>query len=150
MQWLTKALTWLGAVVAGGVFGIAGTITHPSLVIGGVVPIGMLVAAVSSAGLLLAVRLLADDRGAVLAAGLGMLAALYVFSLRGPGGSVIVPQAAEGEPPFGLIWGWVLAIIVLLVVAWPDLRRLREAQAIQAERAARAARAADSEDTAGR
>lgn len=124
-----KALTWLGALVAGAVFGIAGTICYPSLLVFGVLPVGLVVSAAACLGLLLSVRLLADDRGAVIATGLGMLAALFVFSGRGPGGSVIVPQAAEGELPLGLIWGWTLAVVVLVVVAWPDLGRAREAHA---------------------
>lgn len=139
---MMKALTWVGALVAGVVFGIAGTITYPSLLLFGVLPVGLVVAAVACAGLLLAVRLLADDRISVLVVGLGMLVALFVFSGRGPGGSVIVPQAAEGELPLGVIWGWTLAIVVVLVVAWPDLRRAREAHAAQVARETRAQHAA--------
>ncbi|WP_198410783.1 histidinol dehydrogenase [Microbacterium halophytorum] len=136
MQWVMRALTWLGAAVAGAVFGIAGTICYASLVvtpvIGGVaipLPFGLLISGVACLGLMLAVRLLADDRIAVLATGLGMLLALFLFSGRGPGGSVVVPQAAEGALPLGMIWSWALAVIVLVVVAWPDLRGARDAHA---------------------
>ncbi|WP_205529106.1 histidinol dehydrogenase [Microbacterium halotolerans] len=141
MQWVMKALSWLGAVVAGAIFGVAGTICYASAVLkpgGGliVIPLGLMLAAVACLSLLLAIRLLADDRGAVLGAGLGMLIALFVFSSRGPGGSVVVPQVAEGEAPLGIIWAWTLAIVVLVVVAWPDLRRGRAAHAEQVEAAA--------------
>lgn len=140
MQWVMKALSWLGAVLAGAIFGVAGTICYASAVLkpaGGliVIPLGLMLAAVACLGLLLAIRLLADDRGAVLGAGLGMLIALYVFSLQGPGGSVVVPQVAEGEAPLGMIWAWTLAIVVLLVVAWPDLRPARAARARQVDAA---------------
>ncbi|MGO1770866.1 MAG: histidinol dehydrogenase [Microbacterium sp.] len=135
-QLLMKALTWLGALIAGAVFGIAGTICYASLVlrfpVGSIeiaLPIGLALAAIACFALLLAIRLLADDRGAVFAAGLGMLAALFLFSSRGPGGSVVVPQAAEGELPLGLMWAWTLAIVIVLVAAWPDLRRIRAQQA---------------------
>ncbi len=135
-QLLMKALTWLGALIAGAVFGIAGTICYASLVlrlpVGSIeiaLPIGLALAAIACLALLLAVRLLADDRAAVFAAGLGMLGALFLFSSRGPGGSVVVPQAAEGELPLGLIWAWTLAIVIVLVAAWPDLRRIRAQQA---------------------
>lgn len=135
MQLLVKALTWLGALIAGAVFGMAGTICYASLVVRfplgpveGVIPFGLVLAAVACLAILLAVRLLADDRGAVVATGLGMLGALFLFSSRGPGGSVVVPQAAEGELPLGLIWAWTLAIVIVLVAAWPDLRGIRQQQ----------------------
>jgi len=145
MEWLMKALTWLGALIAGAVFGMAGTISYASLDVG--VPLGFLVAALSCLGLLLAVRLLSEDRGAVLAAGAGMLLALFLFSGRGPGGSVVVPQAAEGELPLGIMWTIALSAIVLLVVAWPDFRKARAAHAAQVERVLAAERA-DEADTA--
>lgn len=131
-DWPIRIATWLGALLAGAVFGIAGTVMHSAAVIplgvaGVVLPIGMLIAAVGSLALLVAVRILGDDRATVLATGLGMLAALLVFSGRGPGGSVVVPAAAEGQPPLGIIWSWTVAIVVLLVVAWPDLRGVRPA-----------------------
>ncbi|OCG75547.1 hypothetical protein [Microbacterium sediminis] len=129
-DWPIRVATWLGALLAGAVFGIAGTVMHSAAVIplgvGGVVlPVGMLIAAVGSLALLVAVRILGDDRATVLATGLGMLAALLAFSGQGPGGSVVVPAAAEGQPPLGIIWSWTVAIVVLLVVAWPDLRGVR-------------------------
>lgn len=134
--WAMRALAWAGALVAGAVFGAAGTIMHTSLAldldllpIRIVLPGGLVLSAVGCLALLVAVRCLADDRGATLFTGVGMLMALFVFSNRGPGGSVIVPQTAEGEPPLGLIWAWTLAVVVVAVVAWPDLRRLREASA---------------------
>ena len=121
MSWPARAVTWILALVAGAVFGVAGTITHPLVM--GWVPVGFIVAALGCAGLILAVRLLIEDRGAVLACGVGMIAALMVFSGRGPGGSVVVPQAAEGEFPFGITWTLLLTAIVLIVVAWPRFRR---------------------------
>ncbi|MGI6878010.1 histidinol dehydrogenase [Microbacterium sp. gxy059] len=125
---VARVAGWALALVAGAVFGTAGTITHP-FTVGGWLPAGLIVAAVACLALLLAIRLLVDDRGAVISAGLGMLAALALFSGRGPGGSVVVPQAAAGEFPVGMVWMFLLAGIVLIVVAWPDARRLRALRA---------------------
>ncbi|WP_156762051.1 histidinol dehydrogenase [Microbacterium karelineae] len=119
-SWPARVVTWILALAAGVVFGVAGTISHPLML--GWAPVGMVVAAVGCLGLVLAIRLLIEDRGAVLACGLGMLGALVVFSGRGPGGSVVVPQAAEGEFPFGITWSIVLTAIVLIVAAWPRIR----------------------------
>ena len=120
MSWPARVVTWVLALVAGAVFGVAGTITHPLVV--GWVPAGLIIASLGCAGLILAVRLLIEDRAAVLSCGVGMIAALLLFSGRGPGGSVVVPQAAEGEFPFGVTWSLLLAGIVLVVVAWPRFR----------------------------
>ncbi|WOF24437.1 histidinol dehydrogenase [Microbacterium betulae] len=125
--WLAPLLTWLVAFVAGGVFGVAGTIAHAFT--WGVLPVGLVLATAGCAGLLVSLRLLTDDRWSALAAGLGMLAALLVYSGRGPGGSVVVPVPAEGDFPFGYVWTYLLAGLVLVAVAWPDVstsRRLSE------------------------
>ncbi|WP_261164439.1 histidinol dehydrogenase [Microbacterium sp. Marseille-Q6965] len=128
--WPIRLLTWAGAFVAGAVYGIAGTVMHSASVIptglaGLIVPLGTILAAVGLLALLVAVRCLSEGRGTVLAAGLGALAMLLVFSGEGPGGSVVVPRAAPGEAPLGVIWSWVVAIVVVVVVAWPDLRGVR-------------------------
>lgn len=122
--WIARATGWLLALVAGAVFGVAGTISHP-LIVGGWLPLGMIVGGIACFGLLIAIRLLIEDRGAVIAAGLGMIVTFVAFSGRGPGGSVVVPQAAEGEVPLGSIWSLVLVGAVLLVCAWPNMARLR-------------------------
>jgi len=125
MSWPARVVSWLLALAAGAVFGVAGTITHPFVV--GWAPVGLIVSGLACLGLMLAVRLLIEDRAAVLACGVGMIAALLVFSGRGPGGSVVVRQAAEGEFPFGVTWTLLLTVIVLVVVAWPRLRRTEPA-----------------------
>ena len=120
MTWPARIVSWILAAAAGAVFGVAGTISHPLMM--GPVPVGMIVGGVGCLALMLAVRLLIEDRAAVLACGFGMLLALIVFSGRGPGGSVVVAQAAEGEFPFGIAWTILLTAIVLIVAAWPRFR----------------------------
>ena len=63
-------------------------------------------------------RLLTADRWATLATGLGMMIATLVFSGRGPGGSVIVPQTG-----LAVFWTFAVPILVALAVAWPDRTR---------------------------
>ncbi|MGV9768373.1 histidinol dehydrogenase [Microbacterium sp. NPDC003461] len=128
--WHIRLFTWAGAFVAGAVYGIVGTVMHSAAVVptglaGLVVPFGTILAAVGLLALLIAVRCLSEDRVTVLAAGLGALAMVMLFSGEGPGGSIVVPQSAPGEAPLGVIWSWVVAAVVIVVVAWPDLRGIR-------------------------
>lgn len=107
----------MAAALVGGVYGVAGTIAHS--VMWGPVPIGLIVAAIACAAILVAVRALTHDRGAAVAAGLGMIGMLVLISGVGPGGSVVVPDSLSGQ-----IWTYVVAGIVLLVVAWPSFSRV--------------------------
>ncbi|HEX5859006.1 MAG TPA: DUF6113 family protein [Microbacterium sp.] len=116
-RWLSRAGTWLLAFLVGGVYSLAGTIAHAYML--GWFPLGLVLAVVGSAALLISVRALTSDRWATLATGLGMMTTLLVISGRGPGGSVVVPQ--EGP---GTAWTIALAVCVTVVVAWPDMSRI--------------------------
>lgn len=116
-NWISRGLSWLAAALVGVVYGTAGTIAHSLM--WGVVPVGMIVAAIACAALLIAVRALTHDRGATVATALGMLGMVMTISGPGPGGSVIVPNT-----PVGQIWIYLVAGIALLVIAWPNLKRL--------------------------
>src|SRR6059058_4273650 len=109
---LVRLGTWLVAFVMGGVYGLAGTIAHSFTL--GWFPVGLVLAIIGCAALLAAVRLLTGDRWAALATGFGMIATTLVFSNRGPGGSVIVPQSA-----LGTVWTIAVPILVAIVVVWP-------------------------------
>jgi len=115
-KWLSRVLSWVAAALVGGVYGVAGTIAHS--VMWGPIPIGLIVAAVACAAILIAVRALTHDRGAAVAAGLGMLAMIVLISGVGPGGSVVVQDTLAGR-----IWTYLAAGIVLLVIAWPSFSR---------------------------
>ncbi len=110
-------LSWVAAALVGGVYGIAGTIAHS--VMWGPIPVGLIVAAIACAAILVAVRALTHDRGAAVAAGLGMIGMLVLISGVGPGGSVVVPDSLSGQ-----IWTYLVAGIVLLVIAWPSFSRV--------------------------
>ncbi|WP_206476719.1 histidinol dehydrogenase [Microbacterium sp. KRD172] len=116
-NWISRGLAWLAAALVGVVYGTAGTIAHSLM--WGVIPVGMIVAAIACAALLIAVRALTHDRGATVVTALGMLGMVMIISGPGPGGSVIVPNT-----PIGQIWIYLVAGIALLVIAWPDLKRL--------------------------
>lgn len=116
-NWISRALSWIAAALVGAVYGTAGTIAHS--LVWGVIPVGLIVGGIACAALLVAVRALTQDRGAAVATAIGMLAMLVIISGPGLGGSVIVP-----DTPLGQIWIYVVAGIALLVIAWPNLRRL--------------------------
>lgn len=114
---------WAVAAVAGGVFGVAGTIGQAFS--WGVVPVGLIVALVGVASLVAGLRLLTGDRWVALASGLGAMITAVVFSGRGPGGSVVVPAPPPGEVSTGIIWTIALPIIIAIVVGWPALSGTR-------------------------
>jgi hypothetical protein len=117
---LARIGTWIVALLVGAVYGLAGTIAHAYRI--GWLPVGLVLAAIGCAALLLAVRLLTADRGATLATGLGMMLATLVFSGSGPGGSVIVPQTE-----LAIAWTFAVPILVAVIVAWPERTRPRAA-----------------------
>lgn len=122
---LARVATWLVAFLVGAVYGLAATIAHTFAI--GWFPLGLILAIVGSAALLLAVRLLTADRWAALATGLGMMIATLVFSGRGPGGSVIVAQVPAGQFDPGVIWTISVPLMVAVAVAWPDVSSSRRA-----------------------
>ncbi len=127
MSWVSRVLSWVAAALVGGVYGIAGTIGHSLM--WGPIPVGIIVGAIACAAILIAVRALTHDRGAAVAAGLGMIGMLVLISGVGPGGSVVVADSLAGR-----IWTYLVAGLVLLVVAWPSFSRLpvrTEAQAAE-------------------
>lgn len=115
--WISRVLSWVAAALVGGVFGVAGTIGHSLM--WGPVPVGQVVGAIACGSILVAIRALTHDRGATLAAGLGMLGMLVLISGVGPGGSVVVEDTLNGR-----IWTYLVAGLVLLTVAWPSFSRL--------------------------
>ena len=104
--------------IAGAVLGAVGTIAHQSTVtIGGVpLPWGITVALLAYTCMLIGLRLLNPGRAQALAAALGTIGMTFVFSLKGIGGSVLIPDDLLGKV-------WVVAPIVIaaIVIAWPRL-----------------------------
>ncbi len=121
--------SWIIALLVGLVYGVAGTVAHAYAI--GWFPLGLILAVIGSAALLVAVRLLTSDRWATLAVAIGLMTATLVFSGAGPGGSVVVPQAPEGEFNAGIVWTILVPIISALVIAWPDMRSRADAASEQ-------------------
>jgi len=115
--WISRVLSWVAAALVGGVFGVAGTIGHS--LTWGPIPLGLIVGAIACGSILVAIRALTHDRGATLAAGLGMVGMLVLISGVGPGGSVVVEDTLSGR-----IWIYLVAGLVLLAVAWPRFSQL--------------------------
>ena len=113
-----RIVTWIVALLVGAVYGLAGTIAHTFTV--GWFPLGLILAIIGTAALLLAVRLLTSDRWATLATGIGMMVATLLFSGRGPGGSVIVPDSS-----LGIVWTISVPILIAIAVGLPDRFRFR-------------------------
>lgn len=116
---------WVVAFVIGAFYGVAGTVAQGFQL--GWLPLGLILALVGVTALLVAVRLLTADRWATLATALGAMTATLVFSGAGPGGSVVVPQATDGEFSPGLVWTILVPLVSALVIAWPDARPQRDA-----------------------
>ena len=118
-----RIATWAIAFVVGAAYGTAGTIAHAFTV--GPVPLGLVLAVVGSGALLIAVRALTADRMAALATGAGLIGAVLLFSGRGPGGSVIVPEgelAMLGPVNLGIVWMVAVPVLAAVVALWPDRR----------------------------
>jgi hypothetical protein len=114
------------AALLGAVYGAVATIGHrQSFTIGEVtVPWGLVAALVGVAALLLGIRLVAGGRWAAAAAAVGVVGAVALLSLPGPGGSVLIPSGLVGT-----IWSVGPALIAVLVVAWPSLPQRRSGSA---------------------
>ncbi|MEX0151215.1 histidinol dehydrogenase [Microbacterium sp. LMI1-1-1.1] len=124
---LSRVLGWLMAAVIGLFYGVAATVGHAYRI--GFFPLGLLLATVGTAALLIALRTLTRDRVNALAGGIGVVAATFVFSQVGPGGSAIVAAATPDTEWIAVAWTIIGPVLVALVAAWPDLSHLRAAPA---------------------
>ena len=113
-----RSLAGLGGLAVGIIFGVLGTIAHQATLtlFGVALPIGLTIAFVGIGALLLGLRLVVGDRFVVGLAAAGLLLTIFVLSLRGAGGSVLVPAGLTGT-----LWTVVPALIAAFVLAWPKL-----------------------------
>ncbi|WP_395242655.1 hypothetical protein ACGGZK_10720 [Agromyces sp. MMS24-K17] len=116
-----RVATLVISAFVGLVYGALGTIGHRhTIVIGDVaIPWGLIAALVGVACLVVGLRIIVG-RWAAAAAGLGVITAVGLLSLPGFGGSVLI----VGDL-LGTVWAVGPALIVVLVIAWPNLSTLR-------------------------
>ncbi|MDQ1128175.1 DUF6113 family protein [Microbacterium sp. SORGH_AS_0888] len=117
---LNRIGAWAVALAVGLVYGAAGSVGQASALWG--LPIGLVLSVVGAAALVFALRALTHDRWAALASGLGMMIATWVLSLTSEGGSKLFVASHEVTVN---IWMVAVPLVTALVVAWPDLRRIR-------------------------
>jgi hypothetical protein len=116
----------LGVVAAGLVgllVGVLGTFKHQvgvSAATGAGFPTGLVLSLAMIAALLLALRLSFPTRAYSLAAAAGVVIAVFVLSMKGPGGSVVVLANLPG-----VVWTIAPAIVAAVVVGAPRLHRGR-------------------------
>ncbi|GGE85106.1 DUF6113 family protein [Mycetocola zhadangensis] len=114
----SRAISCILALIVGAVFGAVGTVAHQSTLNVGMLrlPLGLPLALLGVAALLLGFRLLLRDRLVVLLAAIGIVAVIALFSLPSPGGAVLIPQGLAG-----ILWTIGPVLIATVVVAWPRL-----------------------------
>lgn len=81
------------------------------------VPWGIAVSLLGVTSFLVGVRLVSSDRRAVVWSAAGVVLAVLVLSLPGPGGSVIIPNGV-----LGMTWAFAPTAIALMVALWPAPR----------------------------
>lgn len=106
------------ALIVGVVYGTVGTVAHPlSITIASIViPWGLVLSLVGVSALLVGFRLVLGERLAVIAAAVGIVGIVALFSLESTGGSVLIQQGVSG-----LVWVLGPALIAALVIFFPSL-----------------------------
>ncbi|MCU1526357.1 MAG: hypothetical protein JWP75_120 [Frondihabitans sp.] len=115
-----KIATYVVALVAGGLFGAIGTVSHQFTA--GSFPLGAVLALILVLALLLGFRLYFDSRRVGIAAAIGVLAVTALLTGPGSGGSALIPANAAGYS-----WTFGPTIIAVIVLAWPKLPQQRAA-----------------------
>jgi hypothetical protein len=109
------------ALIVGLLIGVLGSFKHQvgiSATTGAGWPIGLVLSLAMIAAVLAALRAAFPSRLYAVAAAAGVIIAVFVLSMKGPGGSVVV----LGNLP-GVIWTAAPAIIAAVVVGAPRIRR---------------------------
>lgn len=121
---LVRVVGLIAAVLAGLLVGTLGSFKYRfGLAAVTPQPIGLVVVLVMVALVLAAVRAVAGRRYGV-AAAIGVLAAVVLFAMRGPGGSVVVP-----DDRYATVWAVAPAVVALVVLGVPVPRRRRARRA---------------------
>lgn len=125
---ILRIVGWVVALLVGAFYGAAGTVAQAYRL--GPVPLGLILATIGSAALLIALRVLTGDRINALAGGFGISAATYLFSQVGPGGSAIVSAPTPGTEWIPVVWTIVGPALMVFVAFWPDFSHLKQQPAV--------------------
>lgn len=109
-----KIVTYVLALVAGGLFGAIGTVAHQD--VAGTFPLGAGLSLLLVAALVIGVRLLFDSRLVGIVAAIGLLSVVAILSLPGSGGSALIPANLAGYA-----WSFGPTVIAVIALAWPRL-----------------------------
>jgi len=126
---LARAGMYALALLIGVIYGAVATVGHRQAIrIGDVeVPWGLVAALTGVLALLVGIRLVAGGRWVAAAAAVGLVGIVGLFTLPGPGGSVLVAGDLVGT-----VWAVGPALIAVLVIAWPSLPAARTARGYDA------------------
>lgn len=115
-----RLFAWIVAFAAGVIVAMVGTVAHINIVqLGSVqIPVGLILGLLACLALMVGIRLIFVDRGAVIAAGIGIVLTVALFTFAGPGGAVLI-----GQSLISLLWTLGPVLIATLVVAWPRFTR---------------------------
>jgi N-acetyl-1-D-myo-inositol-2-amino-2-deoxy-alpha-D-glucopyranoside deacetylase len=118
------------AFLAGALVGVLGTFKHQvgvSAATGAGLPIGLVLSLALVAAVLAALRVAFATRHWAVAAAVGVVSAVAVLSLPGPGGSAVVVANTVG-----VIWTVAPSILAAVIVGLPRLPRRQHSRPAQA------------------
>lgn len=108
----------LGAFAMGVLVGSITTVVHQNTVdVGNLeIPWGLILSLIAVTGFFIGLRMVVQNRWVVFFAALGLVGTIYLYSLKSPGGSVLIPNNL-----WGTIWAVGPALIATIVLVWPKL-----------------------------
>ena len=122
MENVPAPIRWIMSLIGGSLIGAVGTpLSQASFSAGDVsVPWGLIVALIVVAAYLGGLRLVSSGRWLALWGAIGILVTVFLMSLEGPGGGVLVPANLAGT-----VWAIAPAVIAVVAVAFPSLAARR-------------------------
>ena len=120
LEKLPRPLKWLLSAIGGALIAAVTTpLAQASVdVLEITIPWGLAAALLTVTAYVLGLRLVSDTRTLSLCGAIGVVVAIMLLSLPGPGGGVIVPGNL-----YGTLWAAVPSLIFVVIIAFPSPRR---------------------------
>ena len=120
LEKLPRPLKWLLSAIGGALIAAVTTpLAQASVdVLEITIPWGLVAALLTVTAYVLGLRLVSDTRTLSLCGAIGVVVAIMLLSLPGPGGGVIVPGNL-----YGTLWAAVPSLIFVVIIAFPSPRR---------------------------